>query len=642
MRFALIGQPNCGKSTLFNQVAGYKAETGNFAGTTVTYTESKVRVLGEVVEVVDLPGTYSLAGMNPAERESLAYLAARKVDVIINVVDASHLLQGLTLTIELLELGLPIIVALNMMDEAARLGKAINGTQLQELLGVPVLPLVASRGRGVKAIFTRAMEVARAGKKPKRLTYSDQIERQIAVLREQVDSQFAPLQSELVAIKLLEGTPRMIEQAGSQAPALLQLTQSLQEQTRQQTGQPASWELNAQRRLHAARIVQTVLKQGPRYISWRDRIDDILLHPILGYVALVIILLLFFQVVYGIGQLVEGPVLAVLDAITATVTGLVGTDTLLSQIVIGLLQGITGGVAIVLPYLLPFLAGMGILEDIGYLPRIAFLMDALMHRLGLHGKAIVPFILGYGCNVPAIMSTRILEEKRDRFLAGALATLVPCAARLAVVFGLVAFYLGPVLALIIYLFNLFVIALTGRILSRTLPEDSPGLILEIPVYRTPTLRTVAQKSWFRVREFVVEAWPILIIGSIVLSVLTYLAVTPYINLITLPITWVLGLPDAVGVPLIFGILRKELSLIMLGQALGSTDFASVLTPIQMITFSVFVVFYVPCLATLSVLRRELDTRSMLIIAGITVIIAILSALVARFAALAINLVFPFL
>jgi ferrous iron transport protein B len=153
---------------------------------------------------------------------------------------------------------------------------------------------------------------------------------------------------------------------------------------------------------------------------------------------------------------------------------------------------------------------------------------------------------------------------------------------------------------------------------------------------------VAQKSWFRVREFVVEAWPILIIGSIVLSVLTYLAVTRFINLITLPITWVLGLPDAVGVPLIFGILRKELSLIMLGQALGSTDFASVLTPIQMITFSVFVVFYVPCLATLSVLRRELDTRSMLIIAGITVIIAILSALVARFTALAVNILFPFL
>jgi ferrous iron transport protein B len=286
-------------------------------------------------------------------------------------------------------------------------------------------------------------------------------------------------------------------------------------------------------------------------------------------------------------------------------------------------------VAIVLPYLVPFLVGMGILEDIGYLPRVAFLMDALMHKLGLHGKAIVPFILGYGCNVPAIMSTRILEEKRDRYLAAALATLVPCAARLAVVFGLVAFYLGPLLALGIYLFNLFVIAVTGKLLSRFLPEDSPGLIMEMPVYRVPTLRTVVQKASFRVREFVVEAWPVLIGGSIVLAVLVFYKITPVFDTLALPVTWVLGLPSHTGVPLIFGILRKELSLVMLGQALGSTAFNTVLTPVQLITFSVFVVFYIPCLATLAVLRRELGARAMFAIAGLTIVIALIAAFIAR-------------
>ena len=383
-------------------------------------------------------------------------------------------------------------------------------------------------------------------------------------------------------------------------------------------------------------MVQAICHQGQRYITWRDRFDDVLLHPVLGYFALVCIMLLFFQLVYGFGRLIEGPLLPFLDNITSSVTNAIGTQTLVSQIVIGLLQGITGGVAIVFPYLVPFLVGMGVLEDIGYLPRVAFLMDALMHRLGLHGKAIVPFILGYGCNVPAVMSTRILEEKRDRYLAAALATLVPCAARLAVVFGLVAFYLGPVLALLIYLFNLFVIAVTGKVLSQTLPDVSPGLILEMPVYRTPTLRTVFQKAWFRVREFIIEAWPVLIVGSIVLALATYLNLTPYVNLLTTPVTWALGLPDQVGVPLIFGILRKELSLIMLAQALGSANFATVLTPIQMITFSVFVVFYIPCLATLSVLRRELGTRAMYSIAGITVIIAMASALIARIIALVAN------
>ena len=557
MRFALIGQPNCGKSTLFNQVAGYKAETGNFSGTTVTFTESKVRVLGEVVELVDLPGTYSLAGMNPAEREALAYLTARHVDVIINVVDASHLIQGLNLTLELMELGIPLVLALNMMDEAARLGMKINGTVLEQLIDVPTLPIVANKGRGIRPLFVSAMETARSRRIPHRKQFAQVIEDAIATSVESITDQFAPLKAETVAIKLLEGTPQLMEQAELVSASLLSAIKTRQAVIASQFGQPPSFVINAERRNEAARLVRSVMFQGERYLSVRDRIDDVLLHPILGYIGLVIIMMLFFQGVYGFGRIIEPPLLFLLDGLTAYVQSALTSGTLFAQIVTGLLQGITGGVAIVLPYLLPFLVGMGILEDIGYLPRIAFLMDALMHKLGLHGKAIVPFILGYGCNVPAVMSTRILEEKRDRYLAATLATLVPCAARLAVVFGLVAFYLGPGLALCIYLFNLFVIAVTGKLLSRALPLDSPGLILEMPVYRLPTLRTVIQKAWFRVREFVIEAWPVLIGGSIVLSLLSYLNVTSYFNVLALPFTWFLGLPSQVGVPLIFGVLRKR-------------------------------------------------------------------------------------
>jgi ferrous iron transport protein B len=327
--------------------------------------------------------------------------------------------------------------------------------------------------------------------------------------------------------------------------------------------------------------------------------------------------------------------LAGFDAISKLLSSALAADTLLFKIAKGLIDGIAGGMAIVLPYLLPFLFGLGFLEDVGYLPRVAFLMDALMHRLGLHGKAIVPFILGYGCNVPAVMSTRLMEDKRDRFLAAALATLVPCAARLAVVFGLVAFYLGPTVALVIYLFNLFVIALTGRALSRLMPEDSPGLILEMPTYRLPTLRTIFNKTWFRVREFVVEAWPLLIGGSVALAMFNFLNITPFFDVLVRPFTWILGLPMQTGVPLIFGILRKELSLVMLRQALNVADFSVALSAVQMVTFTVFVVFYIPCLATLAVLRRELGTRAMLLIAALTVFIATLAALLARGVALVI-------
>lgn len=629
MRFALIGQPNCGKSTLFNQVAGYKAETGNFSGTTVTYTESRVRVLGEVVDLVDLPGTYTLAGSNPAERETLFYLTSHQVNLIINIIDATHLSQGLALTMELLELQRPLLVALNIMDEAARLGMSIDGIKLQELLGTVVLPLVASKGRGVRKLFITALEHGSLGRIPGRPRYSPDLEQAIQSLTINLNGTFNGLNPEPLAIKLLENNTALSDRVYKQSPETLSRVTSQRTELQARRGQDAAWVISAERHGMAANIANLVVKQGLRHLTWRDHVDDILLHPFWGYVALISILLVFFEVVYGLGRTLEQPLLIVFDRLNQFL--LIGLQAypLISEIASGVIQGIAGGFAIVLPYLLPFLLGLGFLEDVGYLPRVAFLMDALMHRMGLHGKAVVPFILGYGCNVPAVMSTRMLEDRRDRYLAAALATLVPCAARLAVVFGLVAFYLGPQAALSIYLFNLLVIAFTGRVISGLLPEDTPGMILEMPVYRLPTLRTVTQKTWFRAREFIVEAWPILIIGSIVLSVIIYLNLAPVVNMLVFPLTWILGLPNEVGVPLMFGILRKELSLIMLRQALGVSDFGAVLTPVQMITFSVFVVFYVPCLATLAVINRELGKRDMLTIAGLTIVIATIAALVAR-------------
>ena len=558
MRIALIGQPNCGKSTLFNQVAGYKAETGNFSGTTVSYTESRVRVSGEVLELVDLPGAYTLEGGSPAEMEATRYLCSQSVDVIINVADATHLSAALELTLELLPLKKPVILALNMMDEAARLGLHIDGEGLASELGIPVLPLIASRGRGVKGLFLKSLEAGRT--------------------------------------KEVAEYPEMNTDGRHQ---------------------------------QAKKLSGKYLSYGERISSFRDRLDDILLHPIWGYAILLFVLLLFFQAVYGFGKLTEPPLIALFDMLTNKALTPFLSGSLIADIVLGVMQGITAGIAIVFPYLLPFLLGLGVLEDIGYLPRIAFLMDALMHRIGLHGKAIVPFILGYGCNVPAVMSTRTLEEPRDRYLAAALATLVPCAARLAVVFGLVAFYLGPLVAFALYLFNLLIIAITGRILSNMLPEDAPGLIMEVPPYRVPTARNVINKAWFRMREFVVEAWPVLIAGSAVLALLNYFDFASVFNLLVRPVTWVMGLPSEVGIPLIFGILRKELSLVMLSQALGTANFDTALTSTQMTVYATFVMFYIPCLATLAVLKRELGVRAMLYITALTVIVAMIAGMVVR-------------
>ena len=629
MRFVLIGQPNCGKSTLFNQVAGYRAETGNFPGTTVTFTETKVRVLGQVVQLVDLPGTYTLLGTNPAERVVLDYLISRDVDAIINIIDATHLAQGLALTLEILELEKPVVVAINMMDEAKRQGIKINGPKLEKLLGVPVLPMIATRGQGVHDVFASAFEQGKKKSIIPSFKYSKPLEESIAFLSGYIKDIKIPIGTRALTIKILEGDPVLLRFVHSKKRGVMKVVESSIKTLPKEKGKQIMWLIAAERCNQAKRLTKKIVMQSERRVLFRDRIDDVLLHPLWGYLILIIILGLFFYLVYAFGNWLEGPLLDIFGNLQSDVLSWLGNKGLLSEIIAGAIQGVSGGVAIVLPYLVPFLAGLGFLEDIGYLTRIAFLMDALMHRIGLHGKAVVPFILGYGCNVPAIMATRIMEDPRDRYLSSTLATMIPCAARLSVVFGLAAFYLGPFVGVGIYLLNIFVIALVGRILTDFMPEVSPGLILEMPVYRLPTLKTVTAKAWYRIREFVFEAWPLLIAGSILLSLMSYYNVTEYLDDLTRPITWLLNLPAKVGTPLIFGIFRKELSLIMLGQALGSMNFDSVLTPMQMISYTVFVVFYIPCLATLATIRSELGTKAMFSITAITIVVAMIAALLSR-------------
>ena len=630
MRVALIGQPNCGKSTLFNHVAGYKADTGNFPGTTVTFTESSVRVIGEKIDLVDLPGTYSLTTSNLAEKEVIRYLSSNHVDVILNLVDASHLRQGLELTLELLELGKPLVVGLNMMDEAARMGISIDGPKLQSILGIPVLPLIASKGRGIQSLFTSVLDAGRNGKLARRMPYQNpQLEEVIQRLSQELRDLDLDWNLEALAINLLEEGEDLLNGIESQNLGLRKIINKYIQQVIKEQGQTPVWVLSKERHILAEDLTNQVAIRGEERITWQTRADEILLHPFWGYLILLGALWTFFQVVYLAGSAIEGPLILFFDGMINNLKGIVGQGSLIADILTGILQGIAGGAAIVLPYLTPFLLGMGFLEDVGYLPRMAFLMDSLMQRMGLHGKAIVPFILGYGCNVPAVMATRTLEDKRDRFLAATLSIMVPCAARIAIIFGLIAFYLGSKIALLIYIFNIIVIALTGRILSWHILKDSPGLILEVPPYRMPTLKTMLHKTWFRAKEFVIEAWPMLIIGSIFLELANRYKFADILNLATRPITWLLGLPSAVGVPLIFGVLRKELSMIMLRQALNVTDISLALNPEQMITFTIFVVFYIPCLATLAALRRELNTRNMLIIAAFSVVIALGAALAAR-------------
>jgi ferrous iron transport protein B len=625
VRVALVGQPNCGKSTLFNHLVGYKAHTSNLPGTTVECLRSEALVSGSHLEIIDLPGTYSLAPMDRAEAQTRGYLRSEEIDVVVNVVDASLLSRSLELTLQLLEMGVPVVVCLNMMDEARRKGIDIDVDALSERLGVPVIPTVAVRGTGVPEAMKQAVQAARSGRAPTPIPFSADVEAQIAALADQIGGENARLE----AITWLEADPN----AKTEPPfneEIVSLLSKVRSEIKRTRGHLPEDVVSAERHAQAMAVFERVAQVGSPIRSMRDRVDAVLMHPTFGLVALAAILYGLFFFVFKVGTAVEEPLMLWLEQGIDWIGGRVGEERIIFAMIRGLMEGVGGGLGIVLPFLVPFLLGLALLEDVGYLPRAGYLADGLMHRIGLHGKSIIPFILGYGCSIPAVMATRILENERDRFITGMLSTMIPCVARTTIIYGLVGYFLGPHLAFSLYIINIVVLAVVGHLMARRMPRIMPGLVLEIPSYKIPSLRVVAAKIWLRVREFLGYAMPILVLGSIALSVLEYFEVTRYLNAAALPFTWSLGLPIVVGVPLIFGIFRKELALVMLFSAVGgATQLASVLSPGQMFVYALFTVFYIPCIATIPVLRREFGSARTGIILLATTGIALVVGLMAR-------------
>jgi ferrous iron transport protein B len=616
MRIALVGQPNCGKSSLFNSVAGYKTVASNYPGTTIEYTSSRVRIKGETFELVDLPGVYSLSTPEREELVTRDYLLENRPDLVINILDSSVLSRSLELTLELLELGIPLVVCLNMIDEAERKGIQIDVEHLSQDLGVPIIPTIATRGEGVPELFQAALETARNKKAGKTFYLSLDVEKAVSEISSLIDNEVVVnlgVAPRFLAIKLLEQDGEFEASVRKSMPETLGTIEQWRQDLSACHGRPSDMVISSERHSLAMNLFEHVAKVKPSgKKALRDQVDRYVMHPVIGYAVLALILFAFFGLVFSFGKHIEDPLIGWFDALQKSLASHLHPGTLFYTVVSGIIDGFSGGVGIVLPYLIPFQLGLALLEDVGYLPRAAFLMDSIMHTIGLHGKSIIPFVLSYGCNVPSIMGVRVLEKPRDRFITAILVTFIPCAARTTIIFALIAFYLGPIYALLLYILNLVVIAGVGKGLSRMMPDLSPGMILEIPSYKFPGAKAVLRKVWFRLREFVVIAWPILIVGSLILSLLEYLHLSGLLNNLLSPfIANVLGLPKEVGITLIFGILRKELSIIMLVQALGTANFASVMATEQMLVFTIFAMFYVPCLATLGVLRSTLGNRGMI-------------------------------
>ena len=624
LKIALAGNANVGKSVIFNELTGLHQHVGNWPGKTIDKAEGTLSFRGRTIDVLDLPGIYSLSTYSIEEIVSREYIAVERPDVLVNVVDASTLERNLFFTLQLLELEPRMVLALNQVDIAEKKGIKIDAEALSRELGVPVIPTVAIRGVGLEELMTVVVEVADEDGEPAApVHYGPEIEDRIMRLSKRLqglDSHYPP---RWLALKLLEGDEEAIKIASDARPNVMELVEQLTGEVEDLHGHDVQSVIASERYAVASRIASSVTTLGEPETKRGKRLEELTAHPVLGYVFMFTVILGVFALIFTLGDWLTAVLETVFVALRGRYDVFFGVGPIPSFVWDGFVEGIVAGVTIALPYIVPFYLALSVLEDSGYLARIAYLMDSAMHHIGLHGKGFILLMLGFGCSVPAVLGTRIMETEKERMIAAFTATLVPCAARSIVIMGLVATYVGFEWALILYLLDFALIFVLGRIAFKALPGEPVGLIMEMPSYRMPSLGVTASRTWFKLEHFVKEAFPIMLAGNLAIHLASLVGLLDWVQGVLSPMTvgW-LGLPAATGVTLIFGILRKEMTLILLGTMLGTTNLAAVLTPVQMFVFSFVVMIYVPCIATVGALVKEFGYRKAFIISAAEIVLAL--------------------
>ena len=547
-RILLTGNPNVGKSVVFSRLTGLDAISSNYPGTTVSYTRGSAVLGGEHFSVTDVPGAYSLSPANKAEAAARDLILEDGKELLIHVVDSTNLERNLFFTLELMGLGTPLIILLNKSDIAKRKGINIDPSRLEEALKVKVLPFVATTGEGLRAL-NDAVRLFRAG-----------------------------------------GLPRRGEPPPASADEKWRLIGSLAPQC------------------------QTITHKHPTFL---ERLEDFTSRPSTGIPFAAAALAAVFLAIRSVG---EGLINYVLDPVftrfyvpaLVNASDLLSLNSFLKDLLLGssvkpmesfglLITGLYIPFVTVMPYLLAFYMVLGFLEDIGYLPRLAILLDNFMHKLGLHGYGTIPLMLGLGCKVPAILAVRVLESRRERLIATALTLLAaPCMPQSAMIMSILAPY--PVrYTAAVFLILAATGAAAGLALNRILKGETPELFIEIPPYQAPSLPTLWFKTWLRLKDFLLEAVPMILLGVLAINLLEAAGFLSAISgLFKYPVTRFLGLPaDTVSV-MVLGFLRKDISIAML------LPFG--LNPAQLVVASVFLTLYLPCLGTFMVTIKELGAR----------------------------------
>lgn len=634
---ALAGNPNVGKSTIFNQLTGLGAITANYPGKTVSLNIGTAEHHGVSFGIIDLPGAYSLGPMSEDQLIARRTILEKQADVVVTVLDATNLARNLYLTLQLIELNDPLVVALNLIDVAANKNLLIDAEKLSKLLGVPVVPIVATTGEGIDKLIDTCISIADKNLiiNPPALKYSAEISKLVddlsQIIKNNLPLRLYSLPAQALALLLLEKDEEFINYLKSDK--VNGLTKEKIEQFLSKVG--AEKIATARNRYADELARQITLHTKTNKTSLATKLWRLSLSPLFGLIILIAGLAIIFSIMYYLGGFLSfyfdrSWSILVSPNLKALIFWLFGHNAVANTLLWGLDAGIQASLSVGIPYILTFYLILAVLEDTGYLNSVAFLTDSLMHKIGLHGRSVIPLIAGAGCNVPAIIGTKILTTTREKIIACTLIALTPCSARTAIIMGAVAFFVGWQWALAIYVINFLVIIAVGKGLAIFLPGQSSGLVMEMFPFRQPKLKIVLKKTWYRFKEFLIIAIPIITIGSLLLGGLYE---TKYIWFITEPMNWLvqgwLGLPAVAGICLLFGILRKELALqLLLTLAImqygsGVHNLLSFMTKEQIFIFALVTTLYIPCLATITVLARELSLKIAIYITLFTIALAII-------------------
>ena len=636
LTYALVGNQNCGKTTLFNQLTGSNQHVGNFPGVTVDRKDGTIKGYAET-DITDLPGIYSMSPYSSEEIVSRNFVLEEKPRALINIVDATNIERNLYLTMQLLEMDIPMVVALNMMDEVTGNQGAVDVNGMEALLGVPVIPISAARNEGVDELIRHALHIAKYQEKPLRQDFCDKNDHDGAVHRcihavihlIEDHAEHAKIPVRFAATKAIEGDPLILEKLALDQNET-EMLEHIVQQMEAERGLDRSAAIADMRFDFIERLCeQTVVKpKESRERIRSERIDRVLTGKYTAIPCFVGIMLLVFYLTFNvIGAWLQNILQMGIDAVSGIVdTGLTTlqvNEAIHSLIIDGIFSGV-GSVLSFLPIIVTLFFFLSLMEDSGYIARVAFVMDKLLRKIGLSGRSIVPMLIGFGCTVPAVMATRTLTSERDRKMTILLTPFMSCTAKLPIYSFFVSVFFpghGGLIMAGLYLFGIMMGILVAFLYKGTLFQGEPvPFVMELPNYRLPGAKNVAQLLWEKAKDFLQKAFSVILIATIVVWFLQSFnlrlnmvedsagSILAAVSSLLVPLFAPLGLGDwRICTALLSGFMAKESVVSTLGVLFGG-NIGSVMSPVSAASLLVFSLLYTPCVAAIASIKRELGGK----------------------------------